>query len=53
MAEREQVRVEVDGEVATVTLDRPEKLNALTPRHARRADADCRAISTLTRRCAA
>ena len=30
MAEREHVRLEVDGEVATVTLDRPDKLNALT-----------------------
>jgi enoyl-CoA hydratase/carnithine racemase len=30
MPDGQQVRLAVDGEVATVTLDRPEKLNALT-----------------------
>ena len=31
MSERELIHVVVDGAVATVTLDRPEKLNVLTP----------------------
>ena len=28
------VRLEIDGQLATITLDRPEKLNALTLCHA-------------------
>ena len=43
MPDRELVQLAVDGEVATVTLDRPEKLNALTLDMLDAADADCRA----------
>lgn len=49
MPDRQLVRLAIDGAVATVTLDRPDKLNALTPemleelsRIAARLDADKR-----------
>src|SRR5262249_39615116 len=35
------VRIERDGEVATIVLDRPEKLNALSPREHRALQAIC------------